>query len=414
MDTQDAAAEEAMEREIMHRIELISLTEICTLLGLTMDRQEILRTLTTMTPEIVEAEEAVIVLLSEDRDEMLFSCGVHEESEELTHFRLKYGKGVPGWVIHEGKPAIINDPASDSRFKDIIGEETGFITRNLISVPIRLKDGVIGALCVANKKDSRDFEPLDLKLCEAVAGQAGVAIERAALMEENIRNARLAAVGETVAGLAHCMKNILSVLKGGEFVVERSIEKNDPVHLKEGWKVIRSGVDRISDLVLDMLAHVKEREPEYSEVDPGKLVADSIELLREFAQEKGAELKFSDSEAPGPVSIDKTGIFRCLLNLIKNGIEACCEKGGTVTVALESGPEGYFTLRVSDTGCGMDEAILHRIFTRFFTTKGSKGTGLGLIVVDKIVKEHGGLIEVSSTPGEGTTFCLRIPRGKKT
>lgn len=409
----DRKPEDVSEKEILHRIDLISLTEICMILGLTLDRDEILNTLTHMTPDIIKAEDAVTVLLARKGRDLVFCYSSSSASEKLKKFKYGYGKGIAEWIIREGKPVLINDVSCDERYGAIIERLMGKHTRNLLCAPIKAKGKLLGALCAINKKDGGSFEPIDLMLCNAITSQAGVAIERARLIEENMRVARLAAVGETVAGLSHCVKGILSVLKGGEYLVQRAMEKDDHTMLEKGWAIMEGGVGRIATLVGDMLMSVRESEPVYSEVSPCGLITDSIEMLKEYAGDKGVELIFIDEPGIGKVSVDKHGIFRCLLNLIKNGIEACYENMGTVTVELKSGPEDNFTIRIADTGCGMDEDTQKSIFTRFFSTKGKKGTGLGLIVVDKIVNEHGGSIEMDSKPGEGTTFYLRLPRQKK-
>lgn len=405
----DSVTGENIEREISHKLDLISLMEVCTLPGLTLDRAEILNNLAHMTPFIVEAEDAVIFLLSESRKELLHSFGSSGVAPHLHKQRCEAGEGVQWWVIHEGEPVIMNEPGSDSRFRGNRDGFAGISVRNLVCVPIKREEEISGALCAINKKNNCSFGQLDLKLCEAIASQAGMAIHRADLMEENVKSARLAAVGETVGGLAHCVKNILNVLKGGEYIVQQGLKKEDLSIVKNGWHIMEHGVGRISNLVMDMLSFLKERAPNYSRVKPHALVTEAIEMLRDFGEDRKVTLHCIDDEKLKEVSIDNLGIFRCLVNLIKNGIDACAENGGSVIIELNEEPDDYFSIKISDTGCGMDEDTVKKLFTRFFSTKGSHGTGLGLIVVDKIVKEHGGHIEVTSMPGEGTTFCLKLP-----
>jgi signal transduction histidine kinase len=122
------------------------------------------------------------------------------------------------------------------------------------------------------------------------------------------------------------------------------------------------------------------------------------------------EIKTKTDENLHKVTLDSKGILRCLVNLIGNGIDACSERGGVVSVESRLDSDDYFELAVSDTGCGMDQDTLKVLFRKFFSTKGSKGTGLGLPVVHQIVKEHQGSITVKSEPGHGTTFSLRLPR----
>jgi len=119
----------------------------------------------------------------------------------------------------------------------------------------------------------------------------------------------------------------------------------------------------------------------------------------------------------GDVSLDPKGIHRCLLNLISNAIDATTfdedeSKKYLVRVATRRESDGALILQVSDNGCGMDEAARKQIFSSLFSTKGSQGTGLGLLITQKIVREHGGTIKVDSEPGKGSTFVIRLPPGR--
>ena len=118
--------------------------------------------------------------------------------------------------------------------------------------------------------------------------------------------------------------------------------------------------------------------------------------------------------AIGDVLLDPKGIHRCLINLISNAIDACLadgdeQKSHAVQVTTRLEEKGNFSIQVSDNGCGMDEEVLKKLFTSFFRTKGSRGAGLGLLVTQKIVQEHGGVMKVISTYGEGSTFTIQLP-----
>jgi signal transduction histidine kinase len=251
----------------------------------------------------------------------------------------------------------------------------------------------------------KPFDPVLLR------ARIGACLEKKRLQDrEKEHQARLVAMGEIIAGLAHCVKNLLNGFKGGEYIVTRAIEKQDMAMVSNGWNMVEKNMARISTLVLDMLTYVKDREPEYSEVDLNKLIEEAKELLVIQAGKAGVEIKTKADKNLEKVTLDQKGIYRCLVNLIGNGIDACSEKGGAVTIKSSFDSDDYFKIEVSDTGCGMDEDTLKVLFTKFFSTKGSKGTGLGLPVVHKIIKEHKGSIDVKSEPGQGTTFSIRLPR----
>ena len=120
------------------------------------------------------------------------------------------------------------------------------------------------------------------------------------------------------------------------------------------------------------------------------------------------------SERMKPVVMDPRTVHRCLMNLVTNAIDACIfdpdvDKDHQVTVTTEREENGIIRFDVKDNGCGMSEDVRSKLFSSFFSTKGVKGTGLGLLVTAKLVEEHKGSIDVSSTEGEGTTFSIRFP-----
>ena len=223
---------------------------------------------------------------------------------------------------------------------------------------------------------------------------------------------RLAAVGQTVAGIAHGVKNILMGLEGGVYVVGSGLRRGDQEAIDQGWDMLERNIQKISGLIRDFLAFSKGRTPEIETVSVNGIVGDVVALYKHAAEEAGIEL--ASEPAPGdPVApLDIEGIHICLTNLVSNAIDACqaSEQGGCqVTVkAFEDG--GDLNFEVHDDGCGMEYEVKQRVFTTFFTTKGTNGTGLGLLETRKIVSEHGGRISVDSTPGKGTVFRLVFPR----
>jgi PAS domain S-box-containing protein len=262
------------------------------------------------------------------------------------------------------------------------------------------------------------------------------------LQKELIQSERLAAVGQTVAGLAHGIKNILNGLKGGVYIVNNalkkssaqkssaqkssdslagaSVEKGDPESkLRTGWNMVERNIHRVSGLVLDLLSYSKEREPEYEKYDPNIIVDEVCDLMESKARENDITLIRSLDKKTGEVYFDPKGIHNCLLNLVSNAIDACIfdpdtGKDWQVKVEAHSDGEGGVIYDVIDNGCGMDQEVKDRVFTEFFSTKGNRGTGLGLLVSQKIVHEHKGAMDVESEPGKGTKFSIRLPKQKFT
>ncbi len=234
------------------------------------------------------------------------------------------------------------------------------------------------------------------------------------LERELVNSERLAAIGQTVAGMAHCIKNILHGFKGGSYLIELGLGKNDTNKLKTGWKMIQRNIGRISDLVLDLLSYSKERAPEHEACFPNEIVDDVCELLKENAAENHIELVTGYDNSIGEVIMDPRTIYRSILNLVSNAIDACLfdedlDKEHRVHVKTGLEPGNMIRFEVGDNGCGMSDEVKTKLFASFFSTKGSKGTGLGLLVTLKLIEEHKGTIEAASQLNQGTTFTIRLP-----
>ena len=238
------------------------------------------------------------------------------------------------------------------------------------------------------------------------------------LEKELVQSERLAAVGQTVSGLAHYVKNILIGLKGGSYVVDVGIAKNDTEKLKTGWKTIKRNIKRIGDLTQDLLTYSKQREPEFENCVPNDIVNEIIELLKDFVASKGISISQELDTGIGEVLADPKTIHNSLLNIINNAIDACIDdedisKKHEVKVKTYMDKNNYFCFEVTDNGCGMDEDTQKQMFNPMFSSKGGKGTGLGLLVTGKLIEEHKGVIEIKTSPGEGSTFTIRLPYEKE-
>jgi PAS domain S-box-containing protein len=234
------------------------------------------------------------------------------------------------------------------------------------------------------------------------------------LEKELVQAERLASIGQTVAGLAHGIKNILHGLKGGSYLVDIGVKRNDTERLKKGWDTVKRNIERTSVLVMDLLSYSKEREPEFEPCRPNAIAADVCELLQQRARENDIAIVQELDPAVEEVYMDPHTIHTVLLNLMTNAIDACLFDVDTDKkweVGLKTMREAGKVIRfeVSDTGSGMSPATLEKLFASFFSTKGHRGTGLGLMVTRKLIEEHEGSINVTSTPGKGTTFTIMLP-----
>jgi len=371
--------------------------------------EDLLNYIVVTAAELLNAEASSLLL--REGEELRFEIAFGEKAAEIKEFKVPLGAGIAGAVALSGESTFLNeiDVEGSNIFKEI-DEKSGFQTRNLICVPLRVKDRIIGVVEVINTRDKDVFSRDDIALLEGFASEAAIALERAQLVEERIQSERLATIGRTVSGLAHCIKNITNALKAGEYIVEKGFRDDSMEGLRKGWDIMRSGSERIRSLVLDMLTIAKKREPEYSTCYPHEIAEDVVEMVAGEAREKSIRIETSFDPDIGPVQVDRNNIFRCLLNLNSNALDACPEGEGQICVESFMHETGdLFGYRIRDNGHGITRDDQKKLFHEFFSTKGSKGTGLGLSVTSAIVKEHGGSIRCESEPGEGTVFTIELP-----
>ena len=225
---------------------------------------------------------------------------------------------------------------------------------------------------------------------------------------------RLAAIGQTVAGLSHAIKNITGGLKGGAFVLEKGIELSEQKYLLQGWEMIKGNVDKITNLSLDLLNYAKDTRPDFQECDPLEPVNEVVALMRPRAKANGIDLSTQFDQDIGLCRFDPDLIHHSLLNLVTNALDACMDDSGEkrkkVMVRALKKPGWGVEYQVKDTGCGMNAEVKKKIFQSFFSTKGTDGTGIGLMITKKIIDEHKGEIVAESKVGAGSTFVIRLPK----
>jgi len=249
------------------------------------------------------------------------------------------------------------------------------------------------------------------EIVQAARQHLAVALELSEMQREQLHRERLAAIGETVANLAHYLKNVLNGLKGGQYVIDRALKKDDPDKLQKGLSVLRSSIRHIERLTFDMLYYAGDRALDLEPVNPNDIMQEVAESLEEIAARKGIEIKSLLDERMTPIPLDRHALYRALLNLASNAIDACLESDKGNTVVLKSSLKaGSVLLTVEDNGIGIPPDMLKHVTERFYTTKPSSGTGLGVPVTKKIAEQHGGALEIESVPGKGSSFHIRLPK----
>ena len=379
------------------------------------DLDELLTVIIREATLATDSESCSLALYEEATNELSFCIarGGDEERDferELTKIRMPMGKGILGCCAEKRETVNIKDAYRDPRFDKEADTKTGFRTRSILAIPMVRRGNLVGVVEAVNKKDEGGFTEHDEQVLTVLAAQAALVIENARLYEENIRQARLSALGQGIAGAAHCIKNILNGVAGGEYILKVGVQKEDMGKVEKGWSILSRNTGIMKDLVLDMLSYSRPREPELETADINDICARIGDLMTEKARENGVDLVLDLQPDIGDVVLDPKGVYRCILNLVGNAVDASDKGQGEVKLGSRARPEdGMLDVTIADNGCGISEENLKQLFKVFFSTKGSKGTGLGLAVTQKIITEHGGDIQVESELDVGTQFTITLP-----
>ena len=342
---------------------------------------------------------------------------------------MPVSRSIADLVLRTGRAVRTGNAADDDRF-DPTQSILSAGVKEALCVPLRGRDDVEGVMYLDTTADAGSsilaplperFTDEHLRMLVAVGRQAALAVEAVRYQQALVRAERLAAVGQTISALSHHIKNILQGLGGGGHLVKTGLDRHDEALTRQGWEIVERNQHRILHLVTDMLTFGKDRRPELERGDVAATVADAVGLARARAAEVGVEVEL-DAAALPPAWFDAEAIHRAVLNVALNAVDAAAEgrdarggSGGAVKIATAHWPEAdYVGVRVSDDGPGVPPRRAEAIFEPFESGKGSKGTGLGLAVSRKILREHGGDITVESRGagpgGRGATFHLAWPR----
>ncbi len=437
-------AEEALQRR---NRELALLHYSSQAFSSTLDLDQVLATVLEKARHLMDAVGCSIWLLDPTTDELVCRQATDPQSELVRGWRLTPGRGLADWVARHGESLIVPDTRSDERHFKGVDQKTELELRSILSVPLRVKQGVIGVLQVVDTEVNQ-FDGSDLALLEPLAASAASAIENARLYEqarqeiverkkaaealqESEKRLRqqeqLAAIGQLAGGIAHDFNNFLTTII---LQAQISMGKRDlPPGLMRSFEIIFDESQRAASLVQQILDFSRRSAMETYPVDLASLTEEVINVLQRTIQEnvhlisdaQGAEL--GEYVAPLTVEADPTRIHQVLLNLATNARDAMPEDGelwiGLARVEVKPGEKPplagmdageWVCLTVSDTGAGIPPDVLPHIFEPFFTTKEQgKGTGLGLAQVYGIVAQHKGHIGVETTVGKGTTFRIYLP-----
>jgi signal transduction histidine kinase/pSer/pThr/pTyr-binding forkhead associated (FHA) protein len=420
----------------------------------TMDIEQLLQRIMELIFEWVEADRGCVMLLDRDTDELVPKVR-RDRHQSHADDQMTISRTILDYVRSHQEGVLTSDAKDDDRW-DPAASILKMGVREAICVPMQGRYGIVGVIYIdtftppANllhqRGPSKRFTDEHLKLMVAIGHQAALAVEDTSYYSAMVQAERLAAMGQTIAGLSHHVKNILQGMRGGSFLIQEGLKAHDWEVAGKGWAIVEKNQERISNLVMDMLTFSKEREPEMLPSDLNEVVGDVLELMQSRADDQGVRLVDLRDPAVPRMTFDPEGIHRAVLNVVTNAIDACVQdanqtpRGGDddepwndawgedeaeslsseeptddaraleVSIRTEyRASDRKLVIYVTDSGPGISPEGLKKIFNVFVSSKGNRGTGLGLPVSQKILEEHGGQIVVESELGKGSCFRLELP-----
>jgi len=382
----------------------------------TLDIDELLGRILQLVFEWIEADRGCIMLLDPETRQLQTKARRDRRAGDTTSMAIS--RTILDYVLERREGVLTSDAQDDDRFAS--GHSvvrTG--VREAICVPMQGRYDTVGVMYVDTmvplaeslEAGQRRFSDEHLKLMIAIGHQAALAVEDTTYYSAMVQSERLAAVGQTIATLSHHIKNILQGIKGGGYLVDMGLENDDFAVVRKGWDIVGRNQGKISSLVMDMLSFSKEREPDPVPTDLVALVSDIVETVQQRAADAGIAIRWTPPANLPRVVFDPEGISRAVLNVVTNALDAVENRPDPrVDIRVEiDRPAGLVRIVIADNGEGMTAETLAEIFNLFVSTKGSRGTGLGLTVSRKILREHDGDIRAESSLGAGSTFTLEFP-----
>lgn len=385
----------------------------------TLDIDQLLQRIMELIFEWVEADRGCIMLVDPETDELMPKVSRHRrqvrgEQKE----RLSISRTILDYVLEQKEGVLTSDAREDQRW-DPAASIVRLGVREAICVPMQGRYGIVGVIYIDTytppgrdiQRTPNKFSEEHLKLMVAIGHQAALAVEDTSYYSAMVQAERLAAMGQTIATLSHHVKNILQGVRGGSYLIEEGLKGGDFEIVRKGWKIVERNQDKISHLVLDMLTFSKERQPDLMPANLNDLMADVAELMQVRADEAGVELIVRPQSELPDLMFDADLMHRAVLNVVTNAIDACEKRTParvTLTAALDP-TQQLACVRIDDTGEGISEENRVKVFSLFESRKGNRGTGLGLPVSRKILREHGGDIRLESELGVGSSFFLEFP-----
>ncbi|MFH0887431.1 MAG: GAF domain-containing protein [bacterium] len=416
--------------------DLTSLLDVSKNMSSTLDINKLLTLIMEQVTKVIDVEAGSIALVDEITGELVFDVALGEKGKELKQVRMRPGEGIAGWVIAEGKPAVVNDVAKDKRFFARADQVTKFKTSSVMAVPLRAKDKIIGVMEAVNKKGSAPFDEKDQELMEAFSAHAAAAVENARMysrcerrgkdlmgLNQQMKEAqgkllqweRFSAIGEMAGSIAEqLVKPMKNISEGLNSIKEQMTNASMDTSIID---VLGSDNEKITKLMNNLMSFSSKQEVgEAEKADIIDSIKQSMAMVGQTTEAKGINIEVEEMRNTPPVLGNFAQLTQALVGVFKKSISAL-NSGDKITVYVSSlrgmrvpdAPQltNFVEIRIVDSGRGMSSDKLLKIFDPNFKIEGEESSNIAMS--RKIIEDNKGVINVDSTEGEGTTFTIRLP-----
>lgn len=374
-------------------------------LATTYDHISLLKKIVHAAKELVNVEAVSIMLLDEQHNKLRFAAASNIKPHEMEELLIPIDSSIAGWIYTHGEPRVIQDVRQERQHFQGVDNKLGFQSRNMLGVPMKAHEDVIGVMQAMNKEDGAVFTDDDVMILRTLAGQAALAIE----------NARLFQQSDFIAEMVHELRTPLAALRYSAVLLLRdglSEEKRRDVAVTMQRETER--LITFTDDFLDIARLESGRvQLEVAPFDIYELVAESVDVVNEQASNK--QLSIELAAVRTIVEADRGKIKQVCLNLLTNAIKYNRPAGfiRVMTGYITEGDQNFVQVSVEDSGYGIEKEHQAHMFEKFYrvpaTENRERGTGLGLAICKHIVEAHGGRIWLESEPGVGSRFSFSLP-----
>jgi len=381
--------------------------------------QKLLKQILDASLNLLKADTGSLMLIEENSKTLKIKAARGLPEDVIERVQVKLGEHISGWVAKEGKPLLlVGGLKNDSRFNDLDEKKE---IKSSICVPLNVEGRTIGVLNVNNVSSGNLFSESDLKLLSLLANQAAISIwsirlyeearhanEEMRMMEQQlVEKEKMAALGLFTAGIAHEINNPLATIIGNtQYLME---------HMQDGgfgWEEIRDirqAAEFSSRIIARLFQYCSPSGGKKETIDVNKAIEQIAGLAGKQFEKQSIKINLELEPNLPNISMILDELREVFLNIMFNA-QSVMPKGGIITIATKKIDEGNFIeILFKDTGPGIPENIIDKIFTPFFSTRRPKSLGLGLAICQRIINSHGGTIKVNSKLGEGAEFIVKFP-----